>query len=166
MNSALKAQELMPTVILGTRKSELAMVQTRMVLKELKEIYPDINFEIIGITTTGDKILDKALSKIGSKSLFTKELEIALQDSTVDLVVHSLKDLPTTLPEGMALGSVMEREDPRDAVVMSPKYKGFKLETLPAGSVVGTSSVRRSAQLKRKFPNLEFQDVVIKKEII
>lgn len=147
------------TITLGTRKSELAMVQTHMVLKLLKEYHPDLEFEIKGIVTTGDKILDKALFKIGEKALFTKELEVALEDTTVDLVIHSLKDLPTTLPKGMALGAVLEREDPRDAVVMSEKYKNFTLDTLPLGSVIGTSSVRRSAQLKRKYPNLEFRDI-------
>lgn len=146
-------------IILGTRKSELAMVQTQMVLKLLKEYHQDLEFEIKGITTTGDKILDKALFKIGEKSLFTKELEVALEEATVDLVIHSLKDLPTTLPKGMVLGAVLEREDPRDAVVMSEKYKNYTLETLPQGSVIGTSSVRRSAQLKRKYPNLEFSDI-------
>jgi hydroxymethylbilane synthase len=149
----------MGKVTLGTRKSELAMKQTRMVLELLKEYYPSLEVEIEGITTTGDKILDVALSKIGEKSLFTKELEVALQESRVDLVVHSLKDLPTTLPKGMSLGAVLEREDPRDAVVMSLSNKELTLETLPKGSVIGTSSVRRSAQLKRKFPHLEFKDI-------
>jgi hydroxymethylbilane synthase len=112
------------------------------------------------MTTQGDQVLDVALSKIGSKSLFTKELEVALEAKTVDLVVHSLKDLPTTLPPGMQIGAMLEREDPRDAVVMSIKHTGKTLEDLPDQSVVGTSSVRRSAQLRRKYPNLIFQDVV------
>jgi hydroxymethylbilane synthase len=146
-------------VILGTRKSELAMKQTQMVLALLKECYPSLVISIEGITTTGDKILDIALSKIGEKSLFTKELEVALQEKRVDLVVHSLKDLPTTLPDGMILGAVLEREDPRDAVVMSLSNAGLTLETLPKGSVVGTSSVRRSAQLKRKYPHLSYKDI-------
>ncbi|XP_076045274.1 porphobilinogen deaminase-like protein l(3)02640 isoform X2 [Oratosquilla oratoria] len=109
--------------------------------------------------TKGDKILDKALSKIGSKSLFTKELEMALEDGSVDIVVHSLKDLPTTLPEGMVIGAVCEREDPRDVAVMHPSYKSETLASLPSGSVIGTSSLRREAQLKRKYPHLKFESV-------
>ncbi|KAJ3188753.1 hypothetical protein HDU85_004467 [Gaertneriomyces sp. JEL0708] len=148
--------------VIGTRESQLAMVQTQFVLNSLQKVHPEYTFSIHGMTTKGDKILDVALSKIGSKSLFTKELEVALADKTVDLVVHSLKDVPTTLPEGMCLGAMMEREDPRDAVVMSlsARSRGIQnLEDLPDGSVIGTSSVRRIAQLRRRFPKLVFQDV-------
>ncbi|KAI9295696.1 porphobilinogen deaminase [Neoconidiobolus thromboides FSU 785] len=146
-------------IYIGTRKSQLALVQAEFVKGELHTLYPNLNLSLEKISTIGDKILDKALSKIGEKSLFTKELEVALKDGTVDLVVHSLKDLPTTLPPGMALGAVMEREDPHDAVVMSLKNKGLTIDKLPKGSVIGTSSVRRISQLRRNFPNLEFQDV-------
>ncbi|KAJ3318921.1 hypothetical protein HDU76_000693 [Blyttiomyces sp. JEL0837] len=148
------------SLVIGTRKSELAMIQTNHVLSLLQKAHPNITFTIEGMTTTGDEVLNVALAKIGSKSLFTKELEVALDEKRVDLVVHSLKDLPTSLPEGMAVGAILEREDPRDAVVMSARMKkGTKIADLPKGSVVGTSSVRRSAQLKRKFPHLVFQDV-------
>ncbi|KAG2181313.1 hypothetical protein INT43_008896 [Umbelopsis isabellina] len=147
------------TVTLGTRKSQLAMVQTYQVQAALQKLYPTYHFPILPMSTTGDKVLDVALSKIGEKSLFTKELEVALSDRKVDLVVHSLKDLPTTLPEGMLLGAVMERENPHDAVCFNEKYKDYTLDKLPEGSVIGTSSVRRIAQLKRRFPHLEFKDV-------
>ncbi len=119
-----------------------------------------MTLEVEGMSTTGDVQLDRALSAMGSKSLFTKELEVALEDKIVDFVVHSLKDLPTTLPPGMLLAATTIREDPRDAVIMSIRNKGMKLVDLPPGSVIGTSSVRRMAQLKAKFPSLEFQDVV------
>lgn len=147
------------TVTLGTRKSQLAMVQTYQVQAALQKLYPNYHFPIVPMSTTGDKVLDVALSKIGEKSLFTKELEVALHDRKVDLVVHSLKDLPTTLPSGMLLGAVMERENPHDAVVFNEKHKDYTLDKLPEGSVIGTSSVRRIAQLKRRFPHLEFKDV-------
>lgn len=146
--------------VIGSRKSQLALVQTYEVKALLEKLHPDCTFSLETMTTTGDNVLDRALSMIGTKSLFTKELEVALVERAVDLVVHSLKDIPTTLPEGMCLGAILSREDPRDAVVMSKKNAGKKLEDLPAGSVVGTSSVRRSAQLRAKFPQLEFKDVV------
>jgi hydroxymethylbilane synthase len=147
------------TITLGTRKSQLAMVQTYHVRDALQRLYPKYHFPIVPMSTTGDKILDVALFKIGEKSVFTKELEMALHDRKVDLVVHSLKDLPTTLPPGMLLGAVLERENPHDAVVFNAKFKDHTLDTLPAGSVIGTSSVRRIAQLKRRFPTLQFQDI-------
>ncbi|ORY33578.1 porphobilinogen deaminase [Rhizoclosmatium globosum] len=148
-------------LVIGSRKSQLAMIQTMHVKAVLEKLHPSISFSVTGMTTTGDEVLNIALSKIGSKALFTKELEVALYDKSVDLVVHSLKDMPTQLPEGMIIGAIMEREDPRDAVVMKPDYhaKGMKLQDLPPGSVIGTSSVRRIAQLRRRFPHLEFQDV-------
>ncbi|XP_029372989.1 porphobilinogen deaminase isoform X2 [Echeneis naucrates] len=144
---------------IGTRKSQLACIQTDSVAAKLKELYPDLHLEIIGMTTTGDKILDTALSKIGEKSLFTKELENALERNEVDLVVHSLKDLPTTLPPGFTIGAVLKRENPHDAVVLHPKHAGKSLDTLPENSVIGTSSLRRAAQLKKRFPHLEFKDI-------
>ncbi|XP_071378548.1 porphobilinogen deaminase-like isoform X2 [Centroberyx affinis] len=144
---------------IGTRKSQLARIQTDSVAAKLKELYPDVHLEIVGMSTTGDKILDTALSKIGEKSLFTKELENALERNEVDLVVHSLKDLPTTLPPGFTIGAVLKRENPHDAVVLHPKNMGKTLDTLPQNSVIGTSSLRRAAQLKRRFPHLEFKDI-------
>ncbi|KAL0972893.1 hypothetical protein UPYG_G00196140 [Umbra pygmaea] len=144
---------------IGTRKSQLARIQTDSVAEKLQGLYPDIHLEIVGMTTTGDKILDTALSKIGEKSLFTKELETALERNEVDLVVHSLKDLPTALPPGFTIGAVLKRENPHDAVVLHPNNKGKSLETLPDKSVIGTSSLRRAAQLKKRFPHLEFKDI-------
>ncbi|KAK1153396.1 porphobilinogen deaminase-like isoform X2 [Acipenser oxyrinchus oxyrinchus] len=143
----------------GTRKSQLARIQTDSVAEKLKDLYPEVHTEIVAMATTGDKILDTALSKIGEKSLFTKELENALERNEVDLVVHSLKDLPTTLPLGFTIGAVLKRENPHDAVVLHPKNAGRTLHTLPEKSVIGTSSLRRAAQLKKRFPHLEFKDI-------
>ncbi|OCT56793.1 hypothetical protein XELAEV_18004422mg [Xenopus laevis] len=143
----------------GTRKSQLARIQTDSVVEMLSKRFPSTRFEIVAMSTTGDKILDTALSKIGEKSLFTKELENALEKNEVDLVVHSLKDLPTSLPHGFTIGAVCKRENPYDAVVFHPKKSGNTLSTLPEKSVIGTSSLRRAAQLKKKFPHLEFKDI-------
>lgn len=147
-------------IIIGSRKSQLALIQTNIVIRLLNQLYPSLKCTVITMTTTGDDIIDVALSKIGSKALFTKELEVALEAGQVDLVVHSLKDLPTTLPPGMKIGAILEREDPRDAVIMSTRNSEMSLDTLPSGSAIGTSSVRRIAQLKRKFPHLDFVDIV------
>uniref|UniRef100_A0A8C8YTN6 hydroxymethylbilane synthase n=1 Tax=Prolemur simus TaxID=1328070 RepID=A0A8C8YTN6_PROSS len=151
----------MRVIRVGTRKSQLARIQTDTVVAMLKALYPGLQFEIIAMSTTGDKILDTALSKIGEKSLFTKELEHALERNEVDLVVHSLKDLPTVLPPAFTIGAICKRENPCDAVVFHPKFVGKTLETLPERSVVGTSSLRRAAQLKRKFPHLEFKSIAV-----
>ncbi|XP_012708239.2 porphobilinogen deaminase isoform X2 [Fundulus heteroclitus] len=144
---------------IGTRKSQLARIQTDSVADKLKELHPDVHLEIVAMSTMGDVILDKALSKIGEKSLFTKELENALERNEVDLVVHSLKDLPTSLPAGFTIGAVLKRENPHDAVVLHPNNAGKTLDTLPEKSVIGTSSLRRAAQLKKRFPHLEFKDI-------
>ncbi len=109
---------------------------------------------ILGMTTLGDQILDRALSQVGGKGLFTKELEVALEDGSADLAVHSLKDVPMELPEGFNLACVMEREDPRDAFV-SPHYAN--LAALPQGAVVGTSSLRRMALLRALRPDLKIE---------
>ncbi len=146
-------------VRIGTRKSNLAMVQTHWVRDELQKQFPDHQFEIEAMSTQGDKILDVALSKIGDKGLFTKELELGLLNQEVDLAVHSLKDLPTQLPEGLRLGCVTSRENPADALVLNEKYQGYQIDTLPEGAVVGTSSLRRLAQLRYHYPYLEFKDV-------
>lgn len=146
-------------MIVGSRKSQLALIQTRFVISELKKIRPAVEFEIVEMSTVGDNVLDKALSKIGEKSLFTKELEVALEKKDVDFVVHSMKDLPTTLPPGMVIGAVLEREDPRDAVIIKNSLTSKSLAELAQGSVIGTSSLRRAAQLRSAFPGLVFQDV-------
>ncbi|CAG8780228.1 15997_t:CDS:2 [Racocetra persica] len=147
------------TFTIGSRKSQLALAQTNEVQEALQRAYPNFEFPILGISTIGDQIQNKPLYQIGEKSLFTKELEIALENKTVDLVVHSLKDLPTTLPKGMTIGAILKREDPNDAVVIKEGLIAKSLEDLPKGSIVGTSSVRRSSQLKRTFPDLIFQSI-------
>uniref|UniRef100_A0A9J8CD10 Porphobilinogen deaminase n=1 Tax=Cyprinus carpio carpio TaxID=630221 RepID=A0A9J8CD10_CYPCA len=144
---------------MGTRKSQLARIQTDSVAGRLRELYPDVHLEIVAMSTIGDKILDTALSKIGEKSLFTKELENALERNEVDIVVHSLKDLPTSLPPGFTIGAILQRENPHDAVVLHPKNAGLTLDSLPEKSVIGTSSLRRAAQLKKRFPQLEFENI-------
>ncbi|KAL1514280.1 hypothetical protein ABEB36_003561 [Hypothenemus hampei] len=143
----------------GSRKSELALIQTRHVISLLTKLYPDIKFEIVTMTTMGDRIIDIPLPKIGEKSLFTKELETALADGTVDFIVHSLKDLPTSLPSGMVIGAVLTREDPRDALVLHKDIEKHTLTTLPKGSVIGTSSLRRTAQLAKKYPHLKIENI-------
>ena len=148
-----------PTVRIGSRKSQLALVQTYWVQEELQKNFPDITFEVHTMSTQGDKILDVALAKIGDKGLFTKELELGMLQNETDLAVHSLKDLPTNLPEGLVLGCVTERENPADALVLHEKLKDKQLKTLPEGAVIGTSSLRRLAQLRYHFPHLEFKDV-------
>ncbi|MEL7036671.1 MAG: hydroxymethylbilane synthase [Cyanobacteria bacterium J06592_8] len=147
------------TVRIGSRKSQLALVQTYWVQAELQKHFPDIEFEVHTMSTQGDKILDVALAKIGDKGLFTKELEVGMLNNDTDLAVHSLKDLPTNLPFGLMLGCVTERENPADALVVHEKHKDKQLETLPAGAVIGTSSLRRLAQLRHHFPHLEFKDI-------
>ncbi|XP_022828767.1 uncharacterized protein LOC111358096 [Spodoptera litura] len=143
----------------GSRKSELALIQTNYVIDCLKKVHPEKEFTVVTMTTLGDRILDVSLPKIGEKSLFTKDLEDALRNDTVDFVVHSLKDLPTTLPDGLAIGAVFEREDPRDALVLREDFKDHTLATLPEGSVIGTSSLRRTAQLRGSYPQLSVADV-------
>ncbi|ERT07903.1 porphobilinogen deaminase [Lyngbya aestuarii BL J] len=147
------------TVRIGSRKSQLALVQTYWVQAELQKHFPDIEFEVHTMSTQGDKILDVALAKIGDKGLFTKELEVGMLNHETDIAVHSLKDLPTNLPEGLMLGCVTERENPADAVVLHEKHKDKQLETLPEGAVIGTSSLRRLAQLRHHFPHFEFKDI-------
>ncbi|BAC91153.1 hydroxymethylbilane synthase [Gloeobacter violaceus] len=148
------------TVIIGSRDSQLALVQTHWVRDELQRAHPDIRFEIVEMKTQGDKILDVALAKIGDKGLFTKELESAMLEKRTDLAVHSLKDLPTALPPGLILGAITEREDPSDAVIVRRGLEAAGLADLPEGAVVGTSSLRRLAQLKHHYgERLRFQDI-------
>lgn len=136
---------------IGTRGSKLALWQSQWVARQLEALGE--RCETVIIRTRGDKITDVALAKIGGKGLFTKEIEEALLAGQVDLAVHSLKDLPTELPEGLVLGAVPTREDPRDAIV------GARLDDLPAGARVGTSSLRRTAQLRRLRPDLRIEPI-------
>ncbi|WP_427160954.1 hydroxymethylbilane synthase [Aliinostoc sp. HNIBRCY26] len=147
------------TIRIGSRKSQLALVQTYWVRDQLQKSYPDITFEVHTMSTQGDNILDVALAKIGDKGLFTKELELGMINQEIDFAVHSLKDLPTNLPAGLALAAITERENPADALVVHEKFKDQQIDTLPPGAVVGTSSLRRLAQLRNKFPHLTFKDV-------
>ena len=144
---------------IASRRSQLAMVQTHWVREELVKAHPNLEISIEAMATQGDKILDVALAKIGDKGLFTKELEAQMLVDQADIAVHSLKDLPTNLPEGLMLGCITEREDPADALVVHQKHKDKTLATLPEGSVVGTSSLRRLAQLRHHYPQLLFKDV-------
>lgn len=127
------------------------MWQAEHVRAALQQYYPACNVSILGMTTRGDQILDRTLSKVGGKGLFVKELEIAMAEGRADLAVHSLKDVPMELPKGFALTAIMEREDPRDALV-STAYAS--LDEMPAGTVVGTSSLRREAALRARYPHL------------
>ncbi|BGP42074.1 porphobilinogen deaminase [Rhodotorula kratochvilovae] len=144
---------------LGTRNSKLAMVQTEIVRRELEERWPGCEIRIFGMTTLGDNVQTQPLYTFGGKALWTKELEVALLNNQVDAIVHSLKDVPTEFPPGCALGAVLEREDPSDALVVKEGLPYTSLAEMPEGSVIGTSSVRRVAQLRRKFPGLKFADV-------
>ncbi len=144
---------------IATRRSKLAMVQTLWVKAELERHIPDIEVSVEAMATQGDKILDVALAKIGDKGLFTKELEAQMLLNKADIAVHSLKDLPTNLPEGLTLGCITERENPSDALVVNKKNEHYQLETLPPGSIVGTSSLRRLAQLRFNYPKLNFKDI-------
>ncbi|NMF66858.1 hydroxymethylbilane synthase [Brasilonema octagenarum UFV-E1] len=147
------------TIRIGTRKSQLALIQTYWVQEQLKKSFPDISFDVHTMSTQGDKILDVALAKIGDKGLFTKELEVGMVNQEIDFAVHSLKDLPTRLPEGLVLAAITERENPADALVVHEKHKDKQIDTLPEGAVIGTSSLRRLAQLRHHFPHLTFKDV-------
>jgi hydroxymethylbilane synthase len=139
------------TLVIASRESRLAMWQAEHVQAALHKLYPSCDVKIVGMTTRGDQILDRTLSKVGGKGLFVKELEQALAEGRADLAVHSLKDVPMELPEGFALTAIMEREDPRDAFV-SNDYA--TLADLPPGSVVGTSSLRREAMIRAHYPQL------------
>ena len=139
-------------LVIASRESRLAMWQALHVQARLRELYPHCEVDILGMTTEGDRVLDRPLNEIGGKGLFTKELEVALLDGRADLAVHSLKDVPMVLPDDFVLAAVMRREDPRDAFV-SVRYDS--LDALPAGAVLGTSSLRRAAQIRRRYPSIE-----------
>ena len=141
---------------IGTRGSKLALAQSEWVKKKIEARHPHAQVQMVRVKTTGDKILDSPLAKIGGKGLFVKEIEDGLLDERLDLAVHSMKDVPAALPEGLILASFPEREDPRDAFV-SIKYEN--LEQLPQGARVGTGSLRRTAQLLHLRPDLELVPV-------
>lgn len=147
------------TVNIGTRRSKLALVQAQIVHDALKAAYPETDFKIHAMATMGDKNQVTPLHSFGAKSLWTFELEHGLLDGSLDLIVHSLKDMPTQLPPQCKIGAITSRENARDVVVMKPTLPYKSIAELPVGSVVGTSSVRRSAQIARKFPGLKFKDV-------
>jgi len=146
------------TFTLASRASQLAQIQTNIVVASLEAI-SDARFATSFMSTAGDRNQSQALYLLGGKALWTNDLEVALKEGRVDMLVHSFKDVPTSLPEGCVIGAVLEREDPVDSLVVKAGKTWKSLEELPAGSVVGTSSVRRVAQLRRKFPQLKFLDV-------
>ncbi|NJL49507.1 MAG: hydroxymethylbilane synthase [Leptolyngbyaceae cyanobacterium SM2_5_2] len=147
------------TVRIVSRKSQLALIQTHWVRDELQRHFPDLRFDVVTMDTQGDKVLDVSLSKIGDKGLFTQELEDSMLRGDSDFAVHSLKDLPTRLPQGLMLGCITEREDPADALVVHESHRDKTLATLPEGAVIGTSSLRRLAQLRHHYPHLTFKDI-------
>jgi hydroxymethylbilane synthase len=161
------------TITIGTRRSKLAMVQTHIVADSLKTAFPSYTYAIHGMDPLGDKDKLTALYNFNAKSLWTSELEALLEVGEMDLIVHSLKDMPTQLPKGLVIGAVFPREDPRDALVLKRSVGGEAqkegeregssahkiLTALPEGSIVGTSSLRRIAQLKKSYPHLKFADV-------
>ncbi|WP_374682418.1 hydroxymethylbilane synthase [Accumulibacter sp.] len=138
-------------IVIASRESRLAMWQAEYVRGRLAELYPQRRVEILGMTTRGDQILDRPLAAIGGKGLFIKELEVAMQNGEADIAVHSMKDLPMDMPEGFVLGAITSRENPCDAFV-SNRFAG--LDELPAKAVIGTSSLRREASLRARYPDL------------
>jgi hydroxymethylbilane synthase len=146
-------------LIIGSRDSKLALVQSYWVRDQLLAKYPELKITIKEIKTQGDKILDVALAKIGDKGLFTKELENELLAGTIDIAVHSMKDLPTTLPEGLEIAVTTEREDVRDVVCFSEHAYKRDISSLAQAKTIATSSLRRTAQLKRLYPDKTFVDM-------
>lgn len=138
---------------IATRQSPLALAQTRWVIERIRAHRPDVEAEEVHIVTKGDRVIDQPLAKIGGKGLFISEVEAALLDGRADLAVHSMKDVPDALAEGMAILCVPEREDPRDVLVTA---RGMQLSELPSGAVIGTSSLRRSCQLRAARPDVRF----------
>jgi len=147
-----------PPLRIGTRGSPLAMAQAHEVRDLIANAFPELAgpdaLEIVEIKTTGDAIQDRALSEVGGKGLFTKEIDDAMLDGRIDLAVHSMKDVPTWLPDGIVLPAILEREDPRDVFISN---KASNLAALPDGSVVGTASLRRQAQILNRFPKLKVE---------
>ncbi|KON47368.1 hydroxymethylbilane synthase [Mariprofundus ferrooxydans] len=145
-----------PHIRIATRRSPLALWQAEYIAAELEKMSPDVTTELVKIVTRGDKILDVPLAKVGGKGLFTKEIDEALFDGRADVAVHSMKDVPTQLPEGTSIRALPERADPRDAAAT---ITGGGLDTLPEGATIGTSSLRRVAQLQARFPTFKFVSV-------
>lgn len=141
------------TIRLGTRGSKLALAQTRLVMEQLKKAYPEYTYEIVVIKTKGDKILDKPLDRIGDKGLFVKEIEEKLLQGQIDLGVHSMKDMPTDLAEGLTFAKTWKREDPRDVLILR---EAKSLKELPKNAVIATGSKRRIAQLRQMREDLIF----------
>lgn len=141
----------MRKLIVGSRRSKLAMTQSQQFIDKLKAIDPTLDIEIKEIVTKGDKIVDKQLSKVGGKGLFVKEIQNELFNKDIDMAIHSLKDVPSVIPEGLTLGCIPDREIPFDAYIAK---NHVKLQYLPAGSIVGTSSLRRGAQILAHYPEL------------
>lgn len=150
----------MKTIIVGTRQSALALTQTGQAVELLKQLASEhgieCQFEIKKIVTKGDRILDVTLSKVGGKGLFVKEIEQALTDGEIDIAVHSMKDMPFELPEGLVVGAIPKREDARDALITRG---GRSLDELPQGALVGTSSLRRASQLQHHRPDLRIESI-------
>lgn len=143
-------------ILVGSRASDLALVQTYWVIDRLKEKFPELDYEVVKIKTIGDKILDKTLHKIGGKGLFVKEIESALLQEEIDMAVHSMKDVPTEMIDDLMIGAITDREDIRDVLI---SRDGIKLEDLPQGAKIGTSSLRRAAQLLAYRPDLMIEPI-------
>jgi hydroxymethylbilane synthase len=137
---------------IATRSSPLALWQAEEVARRLKPIYPDLKVSLVQMKTRGDKLLDAPLAKVGGKGLFVKELEVGILEGRADIAVHSMKDVPVNFPDGLELALIMQREDPRDAFV-SNQYES--LDSMPAGTLVGTSSLRRQTQIRERYPHLK-----------
>ncbi|MGU5762325.1 hydroxymethylbilane synthase [Aeromonas hydrophila] len=144
------------TLKIATRKSPLALWQANFVKDRLEALYPELQVELVPMSTQGDKILDTPLAKVGGKGLFVKELETAMLEGRADIAVHSMKDVPVEFPEGLGLHTICEREDPRDAFVSN---RFDQIDELPQGAVVGTSSLRRQCQLRAARPDLVIRDL-------
>ena len=143
-------------LVIATRESALALWQAQHVRARLESLYPTSAIELLGVTTQGDRVIDRPLAAIGGKGLFVKELEVAISEGRADLAVHSLKDMPMEVPDEFTLAAIVAREDPRDALV-SNRYA--TLQALPDGAIVGTSSLRREAQLRERYPTLKVESL-------
>ncbi len=146
-------------IVIGSRGSPLALWQAEWVKRKLQEYYPRLTVALEIIKTTGDRILDSPLSTIGDKGLFTKEIEHALLEGTIDLAVHSLKDVPTALPAGLTLGAITKREDVRDVFISHPKKSNRSFRELPQGAIIATGSLRRKCQIRNMRPDLTIVDI-------